>query len=253
MRRIFLLAAVLSLVPLAAVASHGFSDVPDTNVFHADIDWLKNSGVTLGCNPNDDPPNTLFCPQDPVTREQMAAFLHRLALNQVVDAGFLGGVPAADYLERADSAAVAQSIPPGTALTGGIQSVGSVTITAPAAGYVLVMGSAELFMPHTTGTETTVRVGVSDSATGFPGGLGGPQDKAVTIDAGVATGDFRQGTASQHIFPVTAGSHTFHLLGEPVSGGVINVNDQVLSAVFFPLAAGTVESPVAGLDTSGDG
>ena len=43
-------------------------------MFEADIEWLAAEGVTRGCNP---PTNTLFCPEDPVTRAQMAAFLHR--------------------------------------------------------------------------------------------------------------------------------------------------------------------------------
>jgi glucose/arabinose dehydrogenase len=46
----------------------------DGNVFEADINRLAQAGVTRGCNP---PANDEFCPFDPVTREQMAAFLVR--------------------------------------------------------------------------------------------------------------------------------------------------------------------------------
>jgi hypothetical protein len=46
----------------------------DTSVFEADIDRLATAGVTYGCDP---PTNTMFCPTQPVTRAQMAAFLHR--------------------------------------------------------------------------------------------------------------------------------------------------------------------------------
>ncbi len=46
------------------------------SVFEADIARLAAAGVTKGCNP---PDNTKFCPHDPVTREQMAAFLNRAA------------------------------------------------------------------------------------------------------------------------------------------------------------------------------
>lgn len=66
----------LTLIPTAGWASDRFSDVDDGNVFHDDIAWLADTGVTLGCNP---PENTMFCPKDDVTREQMAAFLHRFA------------------------------------------------------------------------------------------------------------------------------------------------------------------------------
>jgi hypothetical protein len=48
----------------------------DGSVFEPDIAKLAAAGVTRGCNP---PANTEFCPSSPVTREQMAAFLHRAA------------------------------------------------------------------------------------------------------------------------------------------------------------------------------
>lgn len=46
----------------------------DGSVFEADIEKLAAAGITRGCNP---PANDQFCPEDPVTREQMAAFLSR--------------------------------------------------------------------------------------------------------------------------------------------------------------------------------
>ena len=94
-RRVLLIGAALALfvVPVAAIAAGGFSDVADDNIFVADIEWAKDSGVTLGCNP---PANDRFCPSENVTREQMTAFLHRLAVNRVVDAGTVGGKTAAE-------------------------------------------------------------------------------------------------------------------------------------------------------------
>jgi len=44
------------------------------SVFATDIARLANAGITRGCNP---PTNDRFCPDDSVTRGQMAAFLHR--------------------------------------------------------------------------------------------------------------------------------------------------------------------------------
>jgi hypothetical protein len=46
----------------------------DGSVFEADIEKLAAAGITRGCNP---PANDRFCPNDAVTRGQMAAFLHR--------------------------------------------------------------------------------------------------------------------------------------------------------------------------------
>jgi hypothetical protein len=70
----FVLVVALLLIPAAAVAGHRFADVPNSNIFHNDISWLADKGITKGCNP---PANTLFCPKGGVTREQMAAFMHR--------------------------------------------------------------------------------------------------------------------------------------------------------------------------------
>jgi hypothetical protein len=44
------------------------------SVFVADIIWMAEEGITLGCNP---PANDNFCPSKTVTRGQMAAFLVR--------------------------------------------------------------------------------------------------------------------------------------------------------------------------------
>ncbi len=50
-----------------------FSD-DDNSIFEDDINRLGAAGITKGCNP---PTNTWFCPDDPVSRGQMAAFLVR--------------------------------------------------------------------------------------------------------------------------------------------------------------------------------
>lgn len=80
--------AVLVTLALAisgvAVAAHEFNDVPDSHTFHDDIRWLEDNDITRGCNP---PANDLFCPEDSVTRGQMAAFLHRFADNVAAGPG----------------------------------------------------------------------------------------------------------------------------------------------------------------------
>ena len=61
------------LVPGVALASHRFTDVPDSHTFHEDIDWLADNGITGGCAAD------RFCPSSAVTRGQLAAFMHRLS------------------------------------------------------------------------------------------------------------------------------------------------------------------------------
>jgi len=61
------------LVPAVALAAGGTFTDDDNSLFEADIEWLAETGVTQGCGDGQ------FCPEDPVTRGQMAAFLHRFA------------------------------------------------------------------------------------------------------------------------------------------------------------------------------
>ena len=54
-------------------ASQRFNDVPPANVFYNFIDRLAVLQITLGCTPD----HLMYCPSDPVKREQMAAFILR--------------------------------------------------------------------------------------------------------------------------------------------------------------------------------
>jgi hypothetical protein len=73
-RRRIIVAAVAALVvlaPTAALASHLFSDVPDSHTFHGHVASIEGAGITFGCG------GGKFCPDDPITRGQEAAFLER--------------------------------------------------------------------------------------------------------------------------------------------------------------------------------
>ena len=65
------LVIALLAAPAIVLASHDFTDVPNTNPFHTQISRLVESGITTGCTA------TTFCPKNNVTREQMAGFLSR--------------------------------------------------------------------------------------------------------------------------------------------------------------------------------
>jgi hypothetical protein len=70
------LAALFASSNASAAPCAGFTDVddadPNTAPFCSSVEWIKNRGVTSGCT------STLYCPQDNVTRLQMAAFMKRL-------------------------------------------------------------------------------------------------------------------------------------------------------------------------------
>jgi len=54
-------------------ATQRYMDVPPENIFYAFIDEMAVRGITVGC----DQDGLFYCPGDPVTREQMAAFILR--------------------------------------------------------------------------------------------------------------------------------------------------------------------------------
>ena len=63
--------------PASAQSCAGFTDVPASSGFCANVEWLKNRAITTGCASPPNPPNS-YCPSDSVTRLQMAAFMNRL-------------------------------------------------------------------------------------------------------------------------------------------------------------------------------
>ena len=79
---VIVLATSVTAVGPTASALGSFSD-DDGSVHEANIEAIAAVGITRGCNP---PANDRFCPDDPVTRGQMAAFLHR-ALDGVLTPG----------------------------------------------------------------------------------------------------------------------------------------------------------------------
>jgi hypothetical protein len=95
MKRTTVLAAVvltaLIVAPAASAITLQFTDVAEDATHRAAIEWLAGTGVTAGCDDEN------FCPDEYVTREQMASFLQRLAgadeeVGPVVDAATIDGL-----------------------------------------------------------------------------------------------------------------------------------------------------------------
>jgi minor extracellular protease Epr len=59
---------------IAASYTGRFLDIVG-NIFENAIVWMADEGYTVGCNP---PSNTNFCPDDAVTRGEMAVFISRV-------------------------------------------------------------------------------------------------------------------------------------------------------------------------------
>jgi hypothetical protein len=67
---IFVAGMVLA-VPATVLAVHQFPDVPNSNPFHQQISAIAEAGITAGFGDGN------YHPADPVTRQAMAAFMHR--------------------------------------------------------------------------------------------------------------------------------------------------------------------------------
>ena len=140
---VVVLATIAMLVPAAAWAGHRFTDVPTGTTFHDDITWLADTGVTRGCNP---PANDRFCPDSPVTRAQMAAFLHRLETEDVfVPADELEGLlPIATFTFFTDTTIATQATR--SPVTGDVtvadNGLGEYRVTLPGVSYGLATGRA---------------------------------------------------------------------------------------------------------------
>jgi hypothetical protein len=132
-------------VPLVTLASDTFTDVPDTNTFHAQINAIALAGITTGCGPG------IYCPADPVSREQMAGFMHRGFGRVASDTGSSITVPNATLVTVAET-----TITPG--IPGG---------AVPGAnGFLLVNGSVTLYEgnPDNCICSISVRVYVNNVA-----------------------------------------------------------------------------------------
>lgn len=250
----------LVLAPLAGLAAHTFVDVPTDNVFHDDIAWLAEAGVTKGCNP---PDNTEFCPGDNVTREQMAAFMRRLAQNKVVNAATAETADHAttaataeeagnaDMLDGKDSAAYT-SVVFGGGFTDSILApasgvVASASTTLAIDGYAVIQYSfwAELFTGPFSDVVAWLQLD-SDTCDFESAALPGSHAEQTVAEDEVEP--LLASVAASTITQMSAGPHSV-LLCVDAEGAL--VSDATVTGVFSPTGSGTVEEvPVILSDTS---
>lgn len=208
--------AVLIAAPLAVVAADAFTDVPDSSVFHEDIAWLADAGVTQGCDP---PANTEFCPSDDVTREQMAAFMRRFAQYIGAEDGTpqnadnLAGLPPSSYQSivgaRVGSDAHLTGL--GTVGAGPPLRASAVSVKVPADGVLIISGSTgwelgDTWFKQWLELDVSAACDSWDSSDRIPGS--GTEASAMSKGASLT---------SQGVVEVSAGTHTVNLCLWPVS------------------------------------
>lgn len=207
--------------PIAVYASHQFGDVPNSNPFHADIDWLADAGVTKGCGGSN------YCPKENVTREQMAAFMRRLSGNDPnvapsVNANQLGGFTVQQLAPRAVHAATfdAQEGSPYKLAT-------AQKLVAPMQGTIIITGSVE---GYNSGAPATLSCSLSINDVVVPGTtksthLGGP-DIVTLRDICSTNGAKNVSAGVYNVQPEVSGP------GGP--GGAFVLNEASVWAVWVP-------------------
>jgi hypothetical protein len=204
---------------------------------------MKDNNITVGCNP---PANTNYCPDNNVTRGEMATFMKRLAENNVVDAATLDGVDSTEFVQKgeADSVTpamttaepgVAQTIEPNSIdLVAAATTATSVTLNAPADGFAIVFMDTDVQVTHVMGTASIIQVGISDTADV----LGPDEDKTLQIPGPLATATYNENQSMTKVFSVTAGANTFYLVGSGAPGALFDTH---LSAIYVGSSYGTVD------------
>ena len=241
---------LVALLPLSILAADPvFGDLGQAAEPHrADIQALGNAGLTTGFDDPtaDDPIYRLYDPKGLVTREQMASFLARTA-------GLGGNAPVANAktaqtaTQATTASTVATNPAGGTAyaanellrvasghgdnVTLGTtrSTLGTVTIQAPAAGYVL-LDSTLIVALFTTNTNVVVQFSWNDGAAGVTG-------FATEVGARQVSGeDLRVSASPLAIFPIPqAGTYTYNLQAQIVGGtGTASVFNANLTGLYVP-------------------
>lgn len=210
---------VALLVPATALATHVFDDVAHDRFYAEPVEWAAANGITTGKSP------TIFDPEGAVTRGESVTFLRRYDENVVLPRleAFVGNLEAA--LPFAVSAAGDQLV----SLNTDDAVIRTLDLDAPVAGTATVTASG--YFAFEAFGEDIARCSITNGA------LVIDETQLIIATAPLdATGLFPtvyQQFSSTVVYPVPAGTSTFNLVCEQLSGDV-SVGDTILVAQFAP-------------------
>jgi len=150
-----------------------------------------------------------------------------------------GSISSSETLDEPGVASQREHYTPATALSmvNGFSLLAFRTITVPADGYVLVLGSAQPTVTHTFGTPSQAEFGVSETTNSFPDN----QDCMLMIDGGNPSGVYAFPITVHGLFEVSsAGTYTYNFVGRKY-GGTFTGNDVQLTLVYFATNHGSVD------------
>lgn len=198
--------------PALVLASHQFSDVPDTQPFHAQIGAIKDAGITSGCGP------TTYCPADSVRRDAMAAFMHR---------GF-GRVAQTSTLTRSSTSTAGD--------------IASITIDVPGvSGTQFVLVQAHWTIYGTGGSDCVCSeiFSLKESEIAYQ----------YSYDA-MPLGYNQETRSISFVFRATSGTHTYTLFHQMTTTNLFNFSNLNLTATTYPFGSTGTSTLSAASDAS---
>jgi len=162
-----------------------------------------------------------------------------------IDVGAVGTAEVADgsltAVDIGDEPGVASNTSTVTiVMDGTTQTLLSRSITAPAAGYVLAIATAQVNISHINGDNSHAAFGVSTTPGVFPPN----QYVRVFFLSTIVSAIYMQAVTVHGLFSTSGGLQTLYFLGEEVTGSFSATNLQ-LTLIYFPTAYGTVVEPAA--------
>jgi hypothetical protein len=228
--------AVVALVTVAvpvAWATDIFADVPTASPHHDDINAVFGARITGGCATG---PPALYCPSDPVRRDQMASFLRR-GMGRNSASGTTAGIALTDTF---------QDIAQDSITAGG---------TAGGSGFVMLFGSFTAINRTAPFLTTGIRVEFQfvEDTTGFLSNV-----SSTTLDPANAVFP-SSSAAKQWVFSIPTGTTRTYSLQARITGTVttspITAESRLLSLLYVPFGStgtsslsgtlGTTDTPPA--------
>jgi hypothetical protein len=231
-------------VPVQAQICTPFTDVLASSAFCGNIQWLLNRGITQGCTA------TQYCPANFVRRDQIAAFLNRLADKAVFQQGgnaFGGnavlGTNDAQPLDLRVNGARVMRYEPHALSPNVIGGHPANSVTAGVRGATIAGGG----LPGDVDTEA--QEGAPNRVTDIYGTVGGGYDNLAGNDAG---------TVTDRGFATVAGGrgNTATGLGSSIAGGHFNEATGAYSAIaggYSNVASGSFSTVAGGRDNIASG
>lgn len=142
-------------------------------------------------------------------------------------------ISSAETFDEPGVASIGQSVT--TVMDGTVQTLLQRSISVPAAGYCLVMGTVEAQFFHVNLATTQAIFGVSDQA----GILPATQDFNLLMPPNAPSGTYVIPVTVHGLFQVSAGPNTFYFLGDETAGNA-QYADVQMSIIYIPTAYGTV-------------